>query len=220
MNDFKFLNLKPDCLKIRFKYSFLLYLAVTTLIISCGNEKTHQVTEEKPTKEMLAHIIKTEKALNIYQNYGKQRINILKDTLTKLYGGEFNDTRRVWFDLKTLKNYIAYVEKKSAENNLKPEGLQFYFSVYGNDEGNQKNHQTFFIAPTTKNDGVQSGYTLETIGEKTQPLFLKNILHKNNYTPSQSQQAEKAGFFSLTAVQEEDGLLYNRGNGDPPNGNN
>ena len=135
-----------------FKYSFLLYLAVTTLFISCNDKKIHQEVEVEPTKEMLAHIIKTEKAVEIYKNYGEQRLSLLKDTLSTLYGKDFKDTRRVWFDLKTLKNYIAYVEKKSAENDITPEGLQFYFSVYGDDEGKQKNHQTFFIAPTTKKD--------------------------------------------------------------------
>ena len=61
MNNFKFLNHK-------LKYSFLLYLVLTTLLISCGENKPHQETEVKPTKEMLAHIIKTEKAVEIYKN--------------------------------------------------------------------------------------------------------------------------------------------------------
>lgn len=206
-----------------FKYSFLLYLAVTTLFISCNDKKIHQEVDVEPTKEMLAHIIKTEKAVSMYQNYGKQRVDILKDTLGRLYGDDFKDTRRVWFDLKTLKNYIAYVEKRSAENDIPIEGLQFYFSVYSKDKkGDQKNHQTFFIAPTTKDQGVQSGYTLETIDEKTQPLFLKTILNNGRYTPSQTQQMDKAGFFSLNAVRDgdEDDLLYNDGDSSPPMDNN
>lgn len=203
--------------KPKFKYSLLLYLTATTLLISCGNEKTQQEVVVEPTKEMLAHIIKTEAAVNMYQNYGRERIAILKDTLNKLYGKDFEDTRRVWFDLKTLKNYIAYVEKRSADNNITPEGLEFYFSVYPRDkDGNQKNHQTFFIAPTTKDNGVQSGYTLETIGEKTQPLFLKSILNNGRYSPAQSQQMDKASFFSLTPPGDKDDLLYNDGTSSPP----
>ncbi|MET2983672.1 hypothetical protein [Aureibaculum conchae] len=210
MNNLKFLNSK-------IKYSFLLYLAATSLLISCQDQKPRH-ENQKPTKEMLAHIIKTEKAVEIYKNYEEQRLNILKDTLQAIYKDEnFNDTRRVWFDLKTLKNYIAYVEKRSAENDITPEGLQFYFSVYGDDEGKQKNHQTFFIAPTTENKGKQSGYTLETIDDKTQPLFLKTILSSGRYTPSQNQQMDKAGFFSLTTLDGDEGLLYNKSQGSPPN---
>jgi len=216
MKNLKFLNLKPICQMARFKYSLLIFLAITTVLISCGDKKPHQQDVE-PTKEMLAHLIETEKAVAFYKNYEKQRLNLLKDSLRAIYKDEkFNDTRRVWFDLKTLKNYIAYVEKRSAENHINPEGLQFYFSVYGNEKGVRKNHQTFFIAPTTKKDGVQSGYTLETIDEKTQPLFLKSILNSGRYSPSQSKQMDKASFFSLTAVQDDHGLLYNDGTASPP----
>lgn len=203
-------------LKLKFVPILFSYLAIAMVFISCA-EKSSEKSELTPSKEMLAHIINTETAVNIYQNYEKQRLVILKDTLSKLYGNDFNDTRRVWFNLKDLKSYIAYVEKKSAENKINPEGLQFYFSVYGDDEGEQKNHQTFFIAPTTKNEGVQSGYTLETRDGKTQALFLKSILKSKNYSSADSQQMDKASFFSLTAVAEE-GLLYNRGGGSPPNG--
>ncbi|MDY7396405.1 hypothetical protein UMM65_14230 [Aureibaculum sp. 2210JD6-5] len=213
MKYLKFSNLK-------IKYSLLLFIIVATLLISCNDKKPHHENEE-PTKEMLAHIIKTEKAVEIYKNYEKERLSILKDTLSSLYGGDFNDTRRVWFDLKTLKNYISYVEKKSKENKITPEGLQFYFSVYGNnEEGDEKNHQTFFIAPTTKQDGKQSGYTLHEVDGETQPLYLKTILGGGRYTPSQNQQMQKAGFFSLTAVQDEVGLLYNDGSSSPPMDNN
>lgn len=214
MNCFKFSNLK-------IKYSLLLILVVTALLISCQDKKPHQ-EEVEPTKEMLAHIIKTEKAVEIYKNYEEQRLSILKDTLRAIYKDEnFDDTRRVWFDLKSLKNYIDYVETKSAKNNINPEGLQFYFSVYGDDADNQKNHQTIFIAPTTKNEGVQSGYTLHVVDGETQPLYLKTILKNGRYDDqSQNQQMDKAGFFSLTAIQDEDGLLYNRGTGGPPHGNN
>ncbi|QCX37247.1 hypothetical protein FF125_01865 [Aureibaculum algae] len=206
-------------LKLKFKVTITLFLAVSMLLISCDEKKPHQA-DVIPSKDMLAHIIKPEKAVTIYQNYEKERIDILKDTLRAIYNDDnFNDTRRVWFDLKMLKNYIAYVEKKSAENNISPEGLQFYFSVYGSDEGKQKNHQTFFIAPTTKNEGVQSGYTLETVDDKTQPLFLKTILSNRKYKATQSQQVEKAGFFSIT-VADEDGLLLNDGETSPPMENN
>ncbi len=212
MNNLKFSNFK-------FKYYFLFYLATTVLLISCNDNKPPQEDVE-PTKKMLAHIIKTDTAVNMYHNYEKHRINILKDTLRAIYNDDFNDTRRVWFDLKTLKNYIAYVEKRSAENKITPEGLQFYFSVYSkHKEGDQKNHQTFFIAPTTKHEGKQSGYTLHEVDRKPQLLYLKTILNNGRYAPSQSQHMEKASFFSMATFRDEDGLLYNDGTSSPPEDN-
>ncbi|MBJ2176009.1 hypothetical protein JBL43_17280 [Aureibaculum sp. A20] len=206
-------------LKQKLKATITLFFAACMLLISCDEKKPHKV-DEGASKDMLAHIIKPEKAVNMYQNYEKERIDILKDTLNTLYGNDFKDTRRVWFDLETLKNYIAYVEKKSAENKISPEGLQFYFSVYSDKEGKQKNQQTFFIAPTTKNEGVQSGYTLELIDGKTQPLYLKSILSNKNYTPNQTQKVDKASFFSLAQDGDEHGLLFNDGDNSPPMDNN
>ena len=198
---------------------FLMYIVFTALIISCKEIKPNnqETSVEENYKIIHDNIIPLSDAEALYQNYYKMRINIEKDTLQKLYGNEFEDTRMVWFDLKTIKNYIEYVEKKSAENKITPEGLQFYFSVYPNDEkkyGNQRNHQTFFISPTTLNNDSQSGYTLN--GGKV--VFLKNVLNNNENQMQQNPKVEKASFFSTT-LDHDDGLLLNRGGGTPPGGN-
>jgi len=190
------------------------------LIISCDEPQKPQQENIKPTKEMLSHIIKADKAINLYNNYKKQRIDIFKDTLKKLYGNDFKDTRTIWFDLKTIKNYIAYVEQKSAENNIEPEGLQFYFSVYSDDMKKQSNQQTFFIAPTIKKDNRHLGYTLESKGDKERILLLKDVLNNNDYQTLQSPKVDKASFFTLTVTKERRGLLYNSGASSPPSDNN
>lgn len=190
------------------------------LIISCDEPQKSQEENIKPTKEMLSHIIKIDNAINMYNEYGKKRIDITKDTLKKLYGNNFEDTRTIWFDLKTIKNYIAYVEQKSAENNIEPEGLQFYFSVYSDDMKKQSNQQTFFIAPTIKKNNRHLGYTLETKEGKDHILLLKDVLNNNEYKTQQSPKVDKASFFTLTATQDEHGLLYNDGTNSPPEDNN
>jgi len=194
---------------------FLTLLALAFLIISCEKPQKPQQENIKPTEEMLAHIVNIDKAKNLYNNYKEQRIDITKDTLKKLYGNDFEDTRTIWFDLKTIKNYIAYVEQKSAENNIEPEGLQFYFSVYADDMKEQSNQQTFFIAPTIKRDNKHFGYTLERKGEKEHILLLKDVLTTNKHQTQQSPKVDKASFFTTTTTAEN-GLLYNDGNNSPP----
>ncbi len=206
---FKFLKSLP----------FLLYFSLLTFLISCHEAKPNDQENlvEENLKVIHDNIITLGDAEKLYRNYSKMRINIDKDTLQRLYGSKFEDTRMVWFDLKTIKNYIEYIEKRSAENKIAPEGLQFYFSVYPDDEkkyGDERNHQTFFIAPTTSNNDVQSGYTLN--GEKV--IFLKNVLANNEDQTQQKAKVDKASFFSTT-LDHDDGLLLNRGGGTPPGGN-
>ncbi len=201
--------------------SVILLLSIFSfLFISCDEPQKPQQDNIKPTKEMLTHIIKADKAKNLYNNYKKQRIDIFKDTLKKLYGNDFEDTRTIWFDLKTIKNYIAYIEQKSADNKIEPEGLQFYFSVYSDNEslGKKRNQQTFFIAPTIKKGKTHYGYTLEKHGDSERILLLKDMFTNNDPT-QQNLKVDKASFFTLTSTQDGNGLLFNDGTSSPPEDN-
>lgn len=93
----------------KFVHVFLIFIAFTVIIISC--DERQKPDNEKALEKMLAHIIPLDDAIKLYNNYSNERIAITKDTLHKLYGPDFNDTRTVWFDLKTIKSYITYIEK-------------------------------------------------------------------------------------------------------------
>jgi len=192
---------------------FFLFLTVI-LYNSCAkvDNETDYLTQNDIDSLKKKHIIPLKDAVDMYKKYDKDRVNILKDTLKKKYGKDFKDTRSVWFDIKTIKAYIKYIEQESDD----VEGLQFYFSVNRDKGGSKKkNHQTFFVAPTMKNvvngDTIQSGYTLE----KGKIVFLYDEFKK--YSKSESD-VQKASFFSL--MQDGDGLLLNRGTANPPEDNN
>ncbi|MCF6348245.1 MAG: hypothetical protein L3J20_08095 [Flavobacteriaceae bacterium] len=208
--------------KLKFSKSiaFLMCIVFTALIISCNNSQKPDQENEEPSKELLSHLIKLDDAVVMYKNYEEQRIAITKDTLQKLYNdNKFEDTRTVWFDLKTIKDYIAFVEKKSAENHIKPDGLKFYFSVYPNNKGlgDEKNHQTFFIAPTTNNnENLRSGYTLVGEGDKEKVIYLKDVLNNKRNQTQQNRKVNKASFFTTTVLVENEGLVLNVGTGSPP----
>lgn len=191
----------------------LFVLALSILIISCENKEELQQDDKEAFAKMKTHIIPLKDAVKMYDKYSKERVHILKDTLKKKYGNDFTDTRTVWFDLNTIKQYIKYIEDNSAD----AEGLQFYFSVDLDVNGKQKNHQTFFIAPTVKNiigkDTIQSGYTIKD-GNR---IFLYEAF--KDYLNSSESTLQKASFINLMQG-DKDGLLFNEGTGSPPNGYN
>jgi hypothetical protein len=185
------------------------------VIISCEEKQkeANSITRVDIESMKENHIIPLKEAVKMYDKYTKDRVKILKDTLKKKYGDEFNDTRTVWLDMKTIKAYLKYLEENAGE----AEGLQFYFSVDPENKGKQSNHQTFFVAPTVKNvidgDTIQSGFTVEN-GKK---IFLYEAFKKDMEINHQNMQ--KASFFSLMQDDDE-GLLLNRGELGPPYGNN
>ena len=199
---------------------FLICLALFTTTFSCKEKAENKPDSDyeqdnyEARNEMKTHIISINDATEMYQLYDKQRINITKSYLQKKYGPKFNDTRTVWFDISTIKEYIKYVEERSAKAGVKVEGLEFYFGVYPNKTSNdQSNHQTFFIAPTTKNVDKQSGYTLINNKKVLLNGRLAEALDSLNMNNTQ-----KASFFATTL--QEDSLLLNHGGGTPPGNNN
>lgn len=185
------------------------------VIISCEEKQkeTNSITRVDIENMKENHIIPLKEAVKMYDKYTKDRVKILKDTLKKKYGDDFNDTRTVWLDMKTIKAYLKYLEENAGE----AEGLQFYFSVDPDNKGKQSNHQTFFIAPTIKNvidgDTIQSGFTVEN-GKR---IFLYEAFKKDMEMNHQNMQ--KASFFSLMQDDDE-GLILNEGEPGPPYGNN
>ncbi len=202
--------------KFTSKISKITYFFICSLIFSitfsCEDVKETANDNEKAKAEMLTHIIPLDDAFNMYDNYSKNRINIINDSLQVLFGNEFHDTRTVWFNIETLKEYIKYVEQTSAKNKVTPQGLKICFGVYDNDSnlGKKANHQNIFFVPTTEKNGRQAAYTIQ---EEKGVVYLKDA-RKNN-TQQNSPHQEKAGFFTFSTFQAS-GLVLNRGTGVPP----
>ena len=195
---------------------FVMAFFIISIMISCepGQKEVDGITQADIEVMKENHIISLNEAVKQYDKYSKQRESILKDTLKKKYNDpNFSDTRTVWFDIKMIKAYVKYIE----ENTSEAEGLQFYFGVSPDKIGKQKNHQTFFIAPTVQNiingDTIQSGYTVKN-GKR---IFLYEAIKE--YVDSTYPNVQKASFIKL--IQGDgDGFLLNEGQLGPPYGNN
>lgn len=208
-------------LKLKFQKINLLFIGLisfTILMSSCEKPQAHedQITEADIKEMKKDHLITLEEAVKAHKKYGKDRVKILKDTLKEKYKDkDFNDTRNVWVDIKTLKAYIQYIEDNASDS----EGFQFYFSVNSDKaSGKKKNHQTFFIAPTVQNiisgDTIQSGFTVKN-GKR---IFLYEEFKK--YLEGSQSNVQKAGFLSSIQPPDEDGYLFNETIPNPPGGNN
>ena len=208
-------------LQIKFSNFGAVFLILLTLVIaSCSEAKDQEIDANRVTDADIKalkenHIISLNKAVKQYDKYSKQRVGILKDTLKKKYKDDkFSDTRTVWFDVETIRAYLAYIDKHAKD----AEGFQFYFGVNSDKAiGESKNHQTFFVAPTIKNvvDGktIQSGFTVRN-GKR---VFIYEEI-KKYLEGASDQNVQKGGFLNL--VQDDEGFLLNDGRENPPFGDN
>ena len=195
-------NLKPFITKF---FKQILFISLVVLAISC--QEKQDPCEDTITKEDIQamkenHLIDLNDAVKMYDKYDKLRIKFFKDSLKRRYGNDFKDTRNVWFDIKTIKAYIKYIEENASD----AEGLAFYFGVKSSEARKGKNHQSFFIAPTVKNGERQSGFTIKN-GKR---VFLYEAF-KEMYA---SKDMQKAGMINL--FRDDDGLLLNEGGQNPP----
>ncbi|MGB0880301.1 MAG: hypothetical protein ACPGTO_07015 [Polaribacter sp.] len=145
------------------------FLVLTCLFVfSSCDEK------QKPDKpnELKNFRISYERASDLQKNYIETRANFLNAYLDSInYFGRnqkrnqqnqedglvanekrkiIEDVRDVNFDLKILKQYIAYVEKKAKEKGLKGLGLRVYFGSYPKNDTLVKHpgFSTVFFMPT------------------------------------------------------------------------
>ncbi len=207
-------NLKPTFEKLT---AFALLCSLIFGIQACqqtADPDTDRITEEAIEQMKKDHLITLNEAVKDYKKYEKDRAKILKDTLKKKYKDpKFSDTRMVWFDIEDVRAYLAYLDKETSD----AEGLAFYFSV-DSEGGKNKNHQSFFIAPTISNvvngDTIQSGYT----SVKGKRVFLYEKF-KSHQDTADSQNVQKGAFFTLKQ-DDDDGYLYNKGGSNPPDNNN
>jgi len=203
-------------------FVMLTFFLFSTVILynSCDKPRNENdyITQNDIDSMKENHIIPLKEALHMYKKYDKERVKILKDTLEKKYKDpKFSDTRTVWLDIKTLKAYLKYAEDESDRVGINLEGLQFYFGVNPDRESDKKkNHQTFFIAPTTNKDSIQSGYTLVGEGDKEKVIFIKDVLNNGRNQTQQNSSVNKASFFTTTALVNKDGLLLNDFENSPP----
>ncbi|MGJ8744113.1 hypothetical protein [Polaribacter sp.] len=150
----------------------ILFLLTTTLVLSsCDKKQKKQNNKIEPVNLITTSLaqqkiekpkttISYEKAKELQQEYIATRAKVLNQALNK--NGHFKgvtiskekrfveDVRDITFDLKTLKQYIAYVEQEAENKGLKGLGLRVYLGAYPKKDKESKDpgFSTVFFMPT------------------------------------------------------------------------
>ncbi|WP_349663338.1 hypothetical protein IZU89_11900 [Cellulophaga lytica] len=204
------------------KKAFYFILPLALLIVSsCNNPKEQKKEHPEPVKEVKppTQIITTKKAQTLFDDYSKRRATLIKDFEDNEVdpNSSFDVARYGYYDLKTLKNYIAFIEQEAKKANVEITNVRFYFGNYPKDSKYKHPRQnTFFIAPTTTVDGKDYPFSVITDGKTYKPKILKdNFLLQ----PSKQSTTEEASIFpkiSFFNDDEEQSLILNHSNMVPP----
>ena len=214
------------------------YFLLALLLISCG-ERTNQ--EQKEVEETVAapeQIISVEEAKSMYDNYTDRRVGWIQKfedsiNISRKDKSSFDVARYTFYDYKTIKQYLAYIEQEAAEAGVEISSLRFYYSNYPDQEkfANGKpivhpRQNSFFIIPALVHEGEQYAFTIEATGEagKKRAVLLTGQLdpYKPDGMGNNHNYTEKAyaGVFSLvdykSAAYGNGSTILNEGSAAPP----
>ncbi|MGB5821128.1 MAG: hypothetical protein WBG90_16710 [Saonia sp.] len=163
--------------------------------ISCGERKKEGDDEPKEDPIVIApaQIIDVKQAKHMYDDYTKRRVPLIKhyeDSINR-YDKKSKDTfdvaRYTYYDYKTIKQYLAFIEQEAKKANVEISTLRFYLSNYPDKEHFEHSKRkikhprqnSIFIMPTIKRGDREFGF-YTTGGEKDRtPVLLTNKLERH-----------------------------------------
>ena len=162
-----------------FKKLLSLSLFLSTLLLSGCGEQTQKTedAEKRTTIEAPQQIISLEEAKSMYDNYTERRASLIQKyedsiNMSKKDTTKFDVARYTFYDYKTIKDYIAYIEQEAEKAGVEISTLRFYYSNYPDEEkfpdGTPVIHRrqnSFFIMPTLNQEGQEFGFYTEDTGE-------------------------------------------------------
>ena len=212
-------NININIMKNTSKTSVLIPLAAL-LIMGCQEQpKTEAATQlvaQEESVEAPDEIISLDEAKTLCENYETRRIPGIR-SFEKEAGdteGEFIPTQFVAFNLKTLKQYIKYVEQEAGKAKVAPDSLRIYLGNYGK-EGKDPNRNTVFILPTAEIGKEYGGFY---IGEDGEAKLIRNYWPKSDEDGQEGGAKSEASLLPVfPMMMNGDGsLVMNRGGSGPP----
>ncbi|TDS16763.1 hypothetical protein DFQ03_1248 [Maribacter caenipelagi] len=227
---------RPTILSIKIALFFAL-----TAIISCNEEqKPNDPKNEQPILvKAPAQIIAITEAQNLYETYSKRRIPLIQhyeDSINRIHkeDKEFDVGRFVYYDYKTIKQYLDFIEQEAADADVEISTLRFYFSNYPDEvvfkdtEDSIKHpRQNSIMLSPTYNDGKRDYLFYIAQGAKGKqavPLnnefqdikgFGTHMQERNKVYASIAPNLKSTAAAPLN-LQESQSLTLNRGSGVPP----
>ncbi len=251
-------------------YRFTVLSILVLSISSCwedGKQKPDEDDTQPIVEAPKQVIIPIEEAKTAYETYGKRRLPLIQryeDSINRnrYYGktkqqhiqqnknndgdqaneapAPFDVARYVYYDYKTIKQYMAYIEQEAKLAGVEISTLRFYFSNYPDETYFPKSkdsilhprQNSLLISPTIKKgDGDFLFYIDDTNKEDPKAVILDSgfgrmkgietgfVNPKNNRTYASfipSPPNSKPNTTALLPYQNGKSLTSNRGNGAPP----
>lgn len=189
-------------------------------------EPSEPVSEEQERVEPPSGIISLEESKSLYDNYTKNRLDIIQRyEAERSPEKKFEASRFTSFTYDDIKQYMAYIEQEAKEAQVDISSLRFYFANYPDQEdfpdGKKIVHprqNSLFIVPTMKVNGEDYGFY---IGEDGKAKLIKDAVGaKGIGNNAEAGEKSYAGFVPSTAtttsLQETKSLALNKGGSGPP----
>ena len=218
-------------------YLYSLFLVIM-LIASCGQRSDQSQTEAKESVSAPEQIISIEEAKSMYDSYTERRAGMIQKfedsiNISRKDTAQFDVARYTYYDYKTIKQYLAYIEQEAAEAGVEISSLRFYYSNYPDQEkfANGKpvvhpRQNSFFIIPALEYKGDQDAFTTEDTGEagKKRAILLTGDLDPYepdglgaNYQRTKKAHAGVLSVVNYTSAGYANGsTALNEGNAAPP----
>ncbi len=214
----------------------LILLFINLFLFSCQDASTHtDPLYEGPPKE---HIISVERAQEMFDAYSNRRVPIIQEYENKLVPDQapFTPTRYAEYDLKTIKQYIAFIEHEAEQAEVNINTLRFYLSNYPNsdkfpngDAVKYPRRNSLFVVPTMDYEGTNVGFSIEEVDGKytAVPINRRIPTQEGNQDKGQvdsTGQMNEAGFFISNSTSVQGGgttsLILNDSQITPPPSSN
>ncbi|MFD2101357.1 hypothetical protein [Flagellimonas iocasae] len=203
-------------------------LLVTLAACQQGSKKqepSEPVMEEQERVEPPSGIISLEESKSLYDNYTKNRLDIIQRyEAERSPEKKFEAARFVSFTYEDIKQYMAFIEQESKEAQVDISSLRFYFANYPDQEdfpdGKKIVHprqNSIFIVPAMKTDDGEYGFY---IGEDGKAKLIKNAVGETAVgSITENDNKSYASFVPISAPPAAAGgqsLTLNKGSSSPP----
>ncbi len=159
------------------KVIFLFLFSAALIFQSCGERTTEANNTKQAEVDPPRQIISIEEAQGMYKNYTERRVPLIQKyedsvNMSQRDTSKFDVARYTYYDYKTIKQYLEYIEQEAAKAGVEISTLRFYYSNYPDKgtfpDGSEVVHprqNSFFIQPTLQENGEEFGFYTEEGGE-------------------------------------------------------
>lgn len=189
----------------------------TMLFFSCETECKHdKENHEEVNSKRPSQAITYPEMASMFKEYDNGQRIVLNNYITKKSEGKDTvATISQFFNISEIKQYIAYIERLSAEKEIPLTGIRIFTSAYPSDYKipEYRNRVSFILAPTTTIDGRNVAY--EPLESKMKsPVTMQSIL--DEYADTTTKTVNRASFLSFENLYAGNSSALNRGTTTPP----